>query len=158
MKIVINKSTKVAAFIFEDAVSVVLTETQLEAPDLVALDTGYNTHEVVSGDAPAQPLYWVPYALNYIDGVWAIADQERYDALLEAAKIAYQRLLENKGAVVRAERNQLLKSTVDTISPLRLEAMTSEQQNVWRAYRQALLDVPQQTDFPLEIVWPTKPE
>lgn len=158
MKIVINKSTKVAAFLFEDSASVVLTETQMEAPDLVALDTGYGTHEVVSGDAPAQPLYWVPYALSYTDGTWAIADQDLYDALLESAETAHQRSLESKGAVVRAERNQLLEDNVDAISSLRLEAMTSEQQGAWRTYRQALLDVPQQAGFPLEVVWPTKPE
>ena len=158
MKIVINKSTKIAAFIFEDSVSVVLTETQLEAPNLVALDTGYNTHEVVSGNMPTQPLYWVPYSLSYNNDVWAIAEQERYDALLPAATIAYQQSLENKGAAIRDERNKLLKSTVDTISTLRLESMTPEQQNVWRAYRQALLDVPQQTNFPLEVVWPTQPQ
>jgi hypothetical protein len=27
----------------------------------------------------------------------------------------------------------------------------------WSAYRQALRDVPQQSGFPLDIVWPTKP-
>jgi hypothetical protein len=158
MKIVIDKNTKVAAFLFEDSASVVLAETQLEAPDLLVLDMGHNTHEVVSGDAPGLPLYWVPYALSYAEGQWAIADQELYDALLPQAEIAYQRLLETKGSAVRSERNQLLKDRVDAISPLRLEAMASEQQAAWRTYRQALLDVPQQPGFPLTIVWPVKPE
>lgn len=98
MKIVINKSTKVAAFIFEDTASIVLTETQMEAPDIIALDTGYNTHEVVNGDAPTEPLYWVSYALSYIDNAWAIADQEQYDALVESAKAAHAKDVANQRA------------------------------------------------------------
>jgi hypothetical protein len=35
--------------------------------------------------------------------------------------------------------------------------MTAAKKDEWRAYRQALLDVPQQAD-PFDIVWPTKPQ
>jgi hypothetical protein len=30
-------------------------------------------------------------------------------------------------------------------------------QSAWADYRQALRDVPQQSGFPQEVVWPTKP-
>lgn len=51
-----------------------------------------------------------------------------------------------------------LAATAGSISPLMWDAMSEEQKNAWRAYRQALLDVPQQPGFPYNIQWPTKPE
>lgn len=36
-------------------------------------------------------------------------------------------------------------------------ALTAEQQAGRLAYRQALLDVPQQADFPTDIIWPAYP-
>lgn len=58
----------------------------------------------------------------------------------------------------RARRDSLLVSFVDTLNPIRWETMTEEKKNEWRAYRQDLLDVPQQSGFPRNIIWPTKPE
>ena len=57
----------------------------------------------------------------------------------------------------RARRDYLLKETVDSVNPMRWEAMSDEQKDAWRAYRQALLDVPQQEGFPNNIVWPEAP-
>ena len=55
-------------------------------------------------------------------------------------------------AIERATRDDLLKATDHYgLSDVTMsEAMTT--------YRQALRDVPQQTDFPGTITWPTKPE
>jgi hypothetical protein len=36
--------------------------------------------------------------------------------------------------------------------------MTQEQQQAWIDYRQALLDVPEQPGFPINVVWPSKPQ
>lgn len=58
---------------------------------------------------------------------------------------------------VRARRDALLKETVDSVNPMRWEALTDVQKDSWRAYRQALLDVPQQEGFPTNIIWPTIP-
>ena len=57
----------------------------------------------------------------------------------------------------RVKRDRLLKEVVDTINPMRWEAMTELQKDAWRVYRQALLDVPQQDGFPTSITWPTQP-
>lgn len=59
---------------------------------------------------------------------------------------------------IRLQRNNLLRENVDTMNSIRWESMTEEQKTVWREYRQALLDVPQQNDFPLNIVWPNIPQ
>lgn len=151
MKIVINKSTNLASFLFEDIDSVVLTKTQMEAPNLVALDTGYDTHEIVSGNAPTQPLLWVPNALSYIKGEWAIADQELYDALLPQTEIAHQRSLKSKAAVVRAERNGRLSAT-----DWRFRSDMTPSQD-WIDYCQALRDITKQDGFPFEVIWPVAP-
>lgn len=58
----------------------------------------------------------------------------------------------------RTKRNNLLKKYVDKMNGLRWESMTEEQKDSWRTYRQALLDVPQQFNFPYDIIWPIKPE
>jgi len=61
---------------------------------------------------------------------------------------------------VRADRSRKLKAEVDPIAgnALRWSALTDEQRQAWSDYRQALLDIPQQSGFPHNVVWPTKPE
>ena len=59
---------------------------------------------------------------------------------------------EQKATDIREQRDWLLKETdfygnSDVTMP---DAITT--------YRQALRDVPQQSDFPTTITWPTKPE
>jgi hypothetical protein len=57
---------------------------------------------------------------------------------------------------IRGKRDELLRELDNTISnPLRWEALSTEQQQVYRVYRQTLLDVPQQVGFPTDVVWPT---
>jgi len=63
-----------------------------------------------------------------------------------------------KASIARIQREQLLVQLDAVISnPLRWAAMTAEKQAAWSAYRQALLDVPQQAGFPETINWPVAP-
>lgn len=57
----------------------------------------------------------------------------------------------SKAEKVRNERNQLLSQT-DWMAGSDV-TMSDE----WRAYRQALRDVPAQSGFPNDVTWPTKP-
>ena len=57
---------------------------------------------------------------------------------------------------VRKNRNQLL-AVVDRINPVWYASLTPQQQTDLAVYRQALLDVPQQTGFPEAVEWPAKP-
>jgi len=61
---------------------------------------------------------------------------------------------------IRSTRNGILSGVIDPIvsNPLRWADMTAEKQTEWAAYRRALLDVPQQEGFPINITWPTQPE
>lgn len=60
---------------------------------------------------------------------------------------------------IRKERDMKLATEVDPIvsNHLRWAALTTEQQQAWADYRQALLDIPDQAGFPHDVVWPTKP-
>lgn len=57
---------------------------------------------------------------------------------------------------VRIQRDKMLVN-LDRVNPVWYASLTAEQQADLVAYRQQLLDVPQQPGFPSTIVWPTKP-
>lgn len=57
---------------------------------------------------------------------------------------------------IRSIRNQEL-SVIDNVNGIRYASLTEEQRQELANYRQALLDVPQQSTFPETVVWPTKP-
>lgn len=69
----------------------------------------------------------------------------------------YEPTLEERKEIARGIRNKWLRRNVDSMNGIRLAAMSPEKQAEWVAYRQALLDVPEQPGFPDSIVWPTKP-
>ena len=61
--------------------------------------------------------------------------------------------LERATKSARNQRDRLLKDSDWTQVP-----DSPVDQQAWADYRQALRDVPQQTGFPTDINWPTKPE
>lgn len=75
------------------------------------------------------------------------------------AELAEQKRLADLVTEGRAERDRRLQE-LDAIvgNPLRWGGLTTEQQQAYVDYRQALLDVPQQASFPETVVWPTMPE
>ncbi len=116
------------------------------------------TDYVVNCDSNGQggynvvPLYVCP------DLAYTLEDVRNYlldnpDMLLDSAQIEADRLTRE----ARDRRDTLLKEVVDTINPMRWEALTAPEKDAWRAYRQALLDVPQQECFPNNITWPEAP-
>lgn len=58
---------------------------------------------------------------------------------------------------VRAERDNLLASTVDSINAVRWASMTTAKQKEWSSYRQALCNIPEQEGFPGTVEWPIQP-
>ena len=56
---------------------------------------------------------------------------------------------------VRSYRND--KLTRSDWTQIEDSPITSEQKQLWATYRQALRDVPEQSGFPENIVWPTSP-
>lgn len=70
-----------------------------------------------------------------------------------------RRLLETSNQE-REKRDRKLLSEVDPIAgnALRWADLTDEKRAEWSQYRVDLLNVPQQSGFPDDIMWPTKPE
>ena len=60
--------------------------------------------------------------------------------------------------LVRSKRDKLLVEQVDVVAgnALRWASLSSDEQTSWATYRTALLDVPQQEGFPLNVSWPTR--
>ena len=75
-------------------------------------------------------------------------EEAEWDAMqAESAASANDR----KAEEVRSERDSLLSETDWMAST---DVTLSD---AWRTYRQALRDVPAQSDFPNNVTWPTKP-
>lgn len=58
----------------------------------------------------------------------------------------------------RHRRDKYLGMYVDTINPIRWETLTEQEKQEIKDYRQALLNVPQQSGFPTDIDWPVPPQ
>jgi len=113
---------------------------------------------VINCDAQGRGGYNVVPRILDPSNAYSIWDVDAYIAehpemLLDLEAIEMERLTRE----ARARRDSLLKETVDSVNPMRWESLTDEQKDAWRAYRQALLDVPQQEGFPTNIVWPEAP-
>lgn len=57
---------------------------------------------------------------------------------------------------VRNIRNNLL-GLIDRVNPIWYQTLTDQQRLELATYRQSLLDVPQQPNFPQDVIWPHKP-
>lgn len=57
---------------------------------------------------------------------------------------------------IRTTRNNCLL-IIDKINPIWYNSLSTEQQQELAAYRQALLNVPQQPGFPAAVEWPVQP-
>lgn len=107
---------------------------------------------------------WIPYTLDPADTDMTINNGELLAAMTAAGDVAayipptQEELDAIKAQAVRAERDQRLL-TVDAIAgnALRWAALDADTQAAWAAYRQALLDVPQQAGFPNNVTWPEEP-
>ena len=108
---------------------------------------------------------WIPYTLNPDDEDMTVNNDDLLAAMAKKGDVAAyvpptQEELDARAATIaRMERDEKLATEVDPIAgnALRWASLTAEQQQAWADYRQALLDIPQQSGFPHNVVWPTKP-
>lgn len=99
------------------------------------------TNRVVNGqieplpDNPSDPSRY--YEFDYATGVW----QLNQDISQTLSRVTRQKLL----------------AVIDRINPIWYASLGTDQQQQLIEYRQALLDVPQQSGFPETVTWPVKP-
>ena len=106
---------------------------------------------------------WIPYLLTDYDEDQTVDNDVLLD-LIGSDFAPYvpptQEELDAQAAgQIRAQRDYLLETEVDPIvsNPLRWADLTTEQQNAWAAYRTDLLNITDQSGFPHNVTWPTKP-
>ena len=112
------------------------------------------------------PIYgWNPFTCDPADTGAAFDVAELYgqmdaDPATEAYVPPTQAELDAVAAKqIRKQRDSILTTVVDPLvsNPMRWGDLTAEQQQAWADYRRALLDVPQQSGFPTDVAWPTRP-
>ena len=64
---------------------------------------------------------------------------------------------EKEAKEVRVKRNALLDASDKEMTVDRIEQESAEYVAAWKAYRQALRDIPEQGGFPFDVVYPRKP-
>lgn len=109
---------------------------------------------------------WIPYTLDPADTDMTIDNSTLLAAMTENDDVAayvpptQEELDAEAAAQVRSLRNGLLAKQVDRMvsNPLRWAELSADQQQAWTDYRRALLDITDQSGFPHDITWPTKPE
>ena len=80
------------------------------------------------------------------DGSWSVGWTKRDKTQDE---------IDNEAVSVRRERDELLKDSDWTQLPD--SPLTSATKTEWATYRTSLRNVPDQTDFPTSIIWPSAP-
>jgi len=107
---------------------------------------------------------WIPYTLDPSDTDMTINNDDLLAAMEAAGDVApyvpptQAELDAELSDQLRGERGSLLFEMDAFVgNPLRWGSLSAEQQNAWGVYRQALLDVPQQSGFPNDVVWPVSP-
>ncbi|MDA9993346.1 phage tail assembly chaperone [bacterium] len=111
------------------------------------------------------PVYgWIPYTIDPVDTDTTINNNDVL-SLIGTEFVQYvaptqEELDAEAAAQVRLERDNILVTEVDPFvtNPLRWDDLTSEERDAWTTFRRDLLNVPDQSGFPHNITWPTKPE
>jgi hypothetical protein len=90
--------------------------------------------------------------LDPVDGIWK-------EAWIATPMTADQITAAKTGIAlrVRTKRNKLLAASDVYVTSDRWAIMSSTDQQMWATFRQALRDIPTQTDFPISVTWPIEP-
>jgi hypothetical protein len=92
--------------------------------------------------------FFFPETFTYVDGIWAIGNQEFYDANM--SNLSFK-----EGNKVKAKRDVLLQTTDWTQLPN--NPLASNIQANFATYRQALRDITKQSGYPFTVVFPILP-
>jgi hypothetical protein len=96
--------------------------------------------------------------------IYKFIDGEIVELTPEEEIIHNETVLQNQAVIlgrlvadIREKRNSLLKDSDWIELPSAVARLTTEQRSFWETYRQALRDLPSQTNFPEQITWPEIP-
>ena len=115
-----------------------------------------NSREYVKVFPTDQPQ--VPYTENLVEGLPVEVDGRYYQnwTAVEASEQVIMLRTENQNEMMRMNRNQrLYESDWTQLNDCPLSPQLMEK---WRAYRQALRDMPAQPSWPWVVIWPELPK
>ena len=114
------------------------------------------------------PYYgWIPYALNPDDTDMTIDNNalieligSDYISYVSPVPLTQDQLDELLAGQIRIQRYDMLIGEVDPIvsNPLIWGELTDAKQAEWTKYRNDLLNLTEQPNFPNTVIWPTVPE
>ena len=106
------------------------------------------------------PTYgWIPFTIDNAD-TGSDIDLSALKTTIGSDVTAYSAPTNAElAARIRLRRSHILVNDVDPIvsNPLLWADLGTSKQNEWAAYRTALLNIPDQSEFPTSFTWPTKP-
>jgi len=117
-----------------------------------AFDDGHGDLQAIDGAYGTQ--YYIDRGMPVLKDSDPSTDLQKYHFDYATKSWAYDAT--NSAEAARQARNQLL-TAIDTVNPVWYASLNQQQQQELQAYRQALLDVPQQASFPTNTSWPAKP-
>jgi len=96
---------------------------------------------------------------NYVDNgvIVYMPEKPGVDYIFNYVEKKWIKDIEGMKTKALNKRNALLADGPDRINPMWWSSMTEQEQQAWTFYRQALLDITKQADYPEFIVWPIKP-
>ena len=125
----------------------------MEPKKYVVIENGVVTNIVLATPEYAAEQGWIEYPEDTLD--------------IPAIGMLYQdgdflpppRNIEAEWVAIRSQRDQLILESDSLVStPDRWALLSTEKQQEWLDYRQALRDLPQTFEDPAEVICPTKPE
>ena len=105
-------------------------------------------------------LGWIPFTLDMDDtGTDIDKDALRTTIGTDFTDVTQEAKDTKQASIVRFNRDNLLQTEVDPMlsNDIRWAELSTEKQNAWKQYRTDLLNVPQQSGFPHNVTFPTKP-
>lgn len=96
---------------------------------------------------------------SYVDNgiIVSMPEKPGVDYIFSYAEKKWVKDLDGMRTRALKYRDTLLAEGPDRISPMWWSSMTEQEQAAWTQYRQDLLDVTDQADYPEFIIWPIKP-
>lgn len=113
----------------------------------------YNQNDTIDCEIEHPDYGWIPFTASPDDV--ETTGKILFDKIKSKGKIAayVPPPIEVFESEVRFKRDSLLKETDWT----QLPDVPEETKLLWAEYRQALRDVPEQSGFPYDVIWPEKP-
>lgn len=135
--------------LYNDQTGQIISNISVSHPELLSVNVGND--KFIEGTYSDQ-LYYIDNNQQPILKGLKPSEHHEFDYISKS----WQFNVEKQKTKLRRQRNELFRS-IDRINPVWFASLTTEQQQELVVYRQQLLDVPQQSEFPDTVEWPAKP-